>query len=195
MLAFLVASVVLAIAPGPGVAYIVTRSVSQGRRAGLASVLGIALGNLGNGIGAAVGLAILFARAPAAYDVVRIAGALYLALLGALALRAPIAKAEAAASSSSAIVRDGFFVAFLNPKTALFFAAFLPQFVARPSVLQSALYAASFVAIAALTDSIYALSASAIAPRLKSDRAAAVMRWAPACVYFTLAILALASGG
>jgi len=197
MLAFLVASLVLAITPGPGVTYIVTRSIAQGRAAGLASVLGVALGNLGNGIGAAVGLAILFARIPTAYDVVRIAGALYLALLGVLALRAPAMKKDATtlASSSLAIVRDGFFVALLNPKTALFFAAFLPQFVATPSALEAALYAASFVAIAAVTDAGYALAASRIAPMLKSDRAAAVMRWAPACVYFALAILALSSGG
>ncbi|MEF8716028.1 MAG: LysE family transporter, partial [Accumulibacter sp.] len=76
--AFLFASLVLAITPGPGVLYIVTRSLVQGRRSGLVSVAGVALGNLGNALAASVGLAALFAASSLAFAVVKYAGALYL---------------------------------------------------------------------------------------------------------------------
>src|ERR687897_3192846 len=85
--AFLIASFVLAVTPGPGVFYIVTRSLMQGRRAGAASVAGVALGNLGNAVGASVGLAALFAVSSLAFTVVKYAGALYLIVLGIRALR------------------------------------------------------------------------------------------------------------
>src|SRR5437667_993056 len=86
--AFLIASFVLAITPGPGVFYIVTRSLAQGRRHGLASVAGVALGNLANAIGASVGLGALFAISAAALAIVKYAGAFYLIDLGIRALRA-----------------------------------------------------------------------------------------------------------
>jgi threonine/homoserine/homoserine lactone efflux protein len=87
--AFLIASFILAITPGPGVFYIVTRSLLQGRRFGLASVAGVALGNFGNAVGASLGLAALFAVSSLAFLVVKYAGALYLVYLGVQALRAP----------------------------------------------------------------------------------------------------------
>jgi threonine/homoserine/homoserine lactone efflux protein len=85
--AFVVASVALAIAPGPGVLYIVMRSLAHGRRAGIASVTGVALGNLGNAIAASVGLAALFAISSLAFTVVKYAAALYLVFLGLRTLR------------------------------------------------------------------------------------------------------------
>ena len=126
--AFVLASLVLAVTPGPGVLYIVTRSLAQGRRAGLASVAGVALGNFGNALGAALGLAALFELSSWAFTVVKYAGAGYLVWLGVKALRAPVAAASMAAGAPSAatarrLFRDGFVVALLNPKTALFFAA------------------------------------------------------------------------
>src|SRR6266851_4284300 len=87
--AFLVASFILAVTPGPGVFYVVTRSLLQGRRFGLASVAGVALGNLGNAFGASIGLAALFAVSSLAFSVVKYAGALYIIYLGIQALRAP----------------------------------------------------------------------------------------------------------
>src|SRR5882724_12653352 len=104
--AFLVASFVLAVTPGPGVFYIVTRSVMQGRRHGIASVLGVALGNLGNAVGASIGLAALFAISTVAFTAVKYAGALYLLYLGIQTLRAPpvqIATAEVAPAPLSRI--------------------------------------------------------------------------------------------
>ena len=167
--AFVLASVALAIAPGPGVLYIVTRSLAHGRRAGLASVTGIALGNLGNAIGASVGLAALFAISSLAFTVVKYAGALYLIFLGVRALRVPDnVQAVARPAAPAQIFRDGFIVALLNPKTAMFFAAFLPQFLPSktPPVLSAIVLGSLFVAIAAVTDSAYALTAGMIGPAL-----------------------------
>src|SRR6202795_3646644 len=130
--AFLVASLILAVTPGPAVFYIVTRSVAQGRRCGLASVAGVALGNLGNAIGASLGLAALFALSSVAFTVVKYAGALYLLYLGIQVLRGGAANGAPPPGEHAPLRRvfgDGFVVALLNPKTTLFFAAFLPQFM------------------------------------------------------------------
>lgn len=167
--AFLIASFLLAVTPGPGVLYIVTRSLTQGRRLGLASVAGVALGNLGNAIGASIGLAAVFAVSALAFTVVTYLGALYLVYLGVQAMRAPRVAGEAPAPapvSLGRIFRDGFLVALLNPKTAIFFAAFLPQFMNAdsPAIVQSLILGSTFVAIAAVTDTAYALAAGSLAP-------------------------------
>jgi threonine/homoserine/homoserine lactone efflux protein len=171
LIVFIVSSLLLAVTPGPGVFYIVTRSISQGRRAGLASVAGVALGNLGNSVGAAVGLAALFAISALAFQVVKFAGAAYLVYLGIKTLiqrSTPTSAAALGSSQPARIFRDGFVVALLNPKTALFFSAFLPQFMNphASALLQSLAFGATFVAIAACTDTLYALAASAIGPAM-----------------------------
>jgi threonine/homoserine/homoserine lactone efflux protein len=198
--AFGIASLVLAATPGPGVLYIVTRTLSQGRRAGLASVAGVALGNLGNALAASLGLAALLAVSTLAFEIVRFAGAAYLLYLGIKALRGPPAPVDGGACETPMlrrILRDGFFVALLNPKTALFFAAFLPQFIAPTSsaIAQSTLFGTAFVAIAACTDSAYVLAAGAAAPALGGlKRASAVGRYLTAAVYLGLAVFTVASG-
>jgi threonine/homoserine/homoserine lactone efflux protein len=198
--AFVIASLVLAATPGPGVLYIVTRTLSQGRHAGLASVAGVALGNLGNALVASLGLAALLAVSTLAFEIVRFAGAAYLLFLGIKALRTSPAPVDGGAYETPVlrrILRDGFFVALLNPKTALFFAAFLPQFIAPASsaIAQSALFGAAFVAIAACTDSAYVLAAGVAAPALGGlKRASAVGRYLTAAVYFGLALFTMASG-
>ena len=198
--AFALASLVLAATPGPGVLYIVTRTLSQGRRAGLASVAGVALGNLGNALAASLGLAALLAVSTLAFEIVRFAGAAYLLFLGVKALRAPPVPVDGAVGEVPElrrILRDGFFVALLNPKTALFFAAFLPQFIdpASSAIAQSALFGAAFVAIAACTDSAYVLAAGAAAPALGGwKRASAIGRYLTAAVYLGLALFTVASG-
>lgn len=171
--AFAGASLVLALTPGPAVVYIVARTLAQGRARGLASVLGVAFGNLANALGAALGLAALFAVSSVAFTVVKWAGAAYLVYLGVRMWRAqPAQPAHVAASRQrqplARVLRDGFVVALLNPKTSLFFAAFLPQFIdagAHP-LPQTIALGAVFVAIAGCTDMLYVLSASLIAPRL-----------------------------
>src|SRR5688500_6837982 len=89
LFAFFLASLALAITPGPGGIYVLTRTLAQGRRAGLASVAGVALGNMGNALGAAIGLAALFAISSLAFTVVKYTGAAYLIYLGIKTLRAP----------------------------------------------------------------------------------------------------------
>jgi len=182
--AFLAASFVLAVTPGPGVFYIVARSVTQGRVSGLASVAGVALGNLGNAIGASLGLAALFAISSLAFAVVKYLGAAYLVFLGVQALRRRAADddgpatvdapAPLATPSLERIFMDGFVVALLNPKTALFFAAFLPQFIdaSRSPMAQTIALGVVFVAMAAVTDSLYALTAGAVQPWLSRARGA-----------------------
>ena len=169
--AFLLASLVLAVTPGPGVLYIVARSLAQGRQAGLVSVMGVALGNLGNAIGAAVGLAALLAASSAAFIAVKYAGAAYLVYLGAQALRSARLEVKIerpGVGSLRRVCRDGFVIALLNPKTAVFFAAFLPQFLVTESsiTLQSIMLGSLFVAIAAMTDTAYVVVATAAAVAL-----------------------------
>jgi threonine/homoserine/homoserine lactone efflux protein len=181
--AFLLASLVLAISPGPGVLYIVTRSFVQGRRAGLVSVAGIAIGNLGNALAAAIGLAALFAVSALAFTVIKYAGALYLVYLGVQMLRATdngAAQAKPVPASLRRIFRDGVVVSLLNPKTTVFFAAFLPQFMspAEAPLPQSMALGALFVAIAAVTDSLYALlAAGSVAPALTQLRGTQTSSW------------------
>lgn len=199
--AFLAASLVLAVTPGPGVLYIVTRSMVQGKRSGLASVAGVALGNLGNAIGASAGLAALFAASSLAFLIVKYAGALYLIYLGVRALRASpaaeVARESIAEVTLTRVFRDGFLVALLNPKTAVFFAAFLPQFMHLESVsmLQSLVLGAMFVAIAATTDTAYALAASAVAPALTQRRVLSGLgRYLSGSVFIGLGVLAACTG-
>jgi len=198
--AFLIASVVLAVTPGPGVFYIVTRSLVHGRRSGLASVAGVAVGNLGNAIGASVGLAALFAVSSFAFAIIRYAGALYLVYLGVQALRIPPPRFEAAPPEPAPlgrIGRDGLIVALLNPKTAVFFAAFLPQFTGadRPPILQSAMLGSMFVVIAATTDTIYALAAGTVAPALaRAQGVRAAGRYLSGGAFIGLGLFAAFSG-
>lgn len=179
LITFLGASLVLAVTPGPGVFYIVARSVTQGRRFGLASVAGVAAGNWCNAIGASVGLAALFAVSDRAFLVVKLAGAAYLVYLGARTMRSPSsthAVDRTSAVSASKIFRDGFIVALLNPKTAVFFAAFLPQFMSADSnpMAQGVFLGSLFVVLAGITDSAYALAAGSISGVMA--RSAAVQR-------------------
>jgi threonine/homoserine/homoserine lactone efflux protein len=169
--AFVIASLALAITPGPAVVFLLTRTLAHGRRAGFASLAGVALGNFGNALGASLGLAALFAVSAFAFTIVKFGGALYLVYLGLRALLAPPAAstlAKPAAPSPWPMFRDGFVVALLNPKTALFFAAFLPQFIEPGSspIAQSVMLGGLFVLVAAVTDAIYVLIAARVAPRL-----------------------------
>lgn len=199
--AFLAASLILAVTPGPGVVYIVTRSLTQGRSSGLASVAGVALGNLGNALGASVGLAALFEISSTAFWFVKYAGAAWLVYLGIRTLRerrgTRLHGGEAGTGPTSRLFRDGFIVALLNPKTAVFFAAFLPQFMSAdsPAIVQSAFLGTVFVATAALTDTAYALAAGAVAPALgRSGGPRAVGRNLAAGVFVGMGFLAAFSG-
>jgi len=198
--AFFVASIVLAVTPGPGVFYIVTRSVMQGRKAGLASVAGVALGNFGNAMGASLGLAAIFAISSLAFAAVKYAGAGYLIYLGVQTLRAPNADATVLVvkpTRVAKIFRDGFVVALLNPKTAIFFAAFLPQFM-NPNgsaMLQSVMLGSLFVTIAAVTDTLYAVMAGTVAPKIANYRGVrAAGRYLTGTAFIGLGVFTALSG-
>ncbi len=200
---FLLASFVLAVTPGPGVFYIVTRSVAQGRRSGLASVAGVAVGNFGNAVAASLGLAALFAASSLAFEVVKYAGAAYLIYLGAKALRntsSDVSSETLTVVSLWPIFRDGFVVALLNPKTAIFFTAFLPQFMTAhetsgAALVQALLLSAMFVLTAAVTDAAYAILAGVIAPRLANRKAAgSVARMTAGVSFIALGVFAALTG-
>ncbi|NJO85225.1 MAG: LysE family translocator, partial [Blastochloris sp.] len=172
---FLGASLALLLTPGPAVLYIVARSVEQGRRAGVVSALGVGLGTLGHVLAATLGLSALLVSSVLAFTFVQYAGALYLIYLGVQKLREPPRAADASATPRQrmgAIFRQGVVVNLLNPKTALFFFAFLPHFVdpaAGSVALQILLLGGLFVALGMLSDSLYALLAGTLGQWLKSS--------------------------
>ena len=134
---FLATGILLNVTPGPDTFYILGRSMAQGRSAGIASVLGISSGGIFHTLAAACGLSALLMASASAFLVVKFAGAAYLIYLGArmLVTRAPVAAIPAGFSSSGflAVYRQGLLTNILNPKVALFFLAFMPQFIATDS--------------------------------------------------------------
>jgi threonine/homoserine/homoserine lactone efflux protein len=173
---FMGAALVLLLAPGPAVLYITARSASQGRMAGLVSVLAIETANFLQAAAAALGLSAILLSSALAFDVVKYLGAAYLIYLGVRKLLATDEGAEGGTVRQESLARiywQGFAVNILNPKTALFFFAFLPQFVdpARGNVIAQNLFlGAVFVGMAIVTDSVYALLTSSIAGRLSGNR-------------------------
>ena len=175
---FLAAALALLLVPGPAVLYIVARSVDQGRTAGLVSMLGVEAGALVHVAFAAAGLSAILASSAAAFGVVKWLGAAYLIWLGIKRLFArdeddvPVVERE----RLSHVFSQGVVVNVLNPKTALFFLAFLPQFVdpsGGAAWAQVMVLGATFVALAVCTDGLYALLGSTAGGwlRHKSERA------------------------
>lgn len=182
--AFAAAALALLVVPGPSVLYIVTCTAEHGRRAGLASVAGVHAGSMVHVVAAAAGLSAILVRSAVAFQVVKYAGAAYLVVLGVRRLAGRNAAGDAdhadgaggpvEAAAGDAPVRRlfwrGALVNVLNPKTALFFLAFLPQFVdpGRGSVAGQALaLGAAFIALGVSTDGAYALVAASVATRLR----------------------------
>jgi threonine/homoserine/homoserine lactone efflux protein len=173
---FAAASVVLLLTPGPAVLYIVARSVDQGRAAGLVSVLGIHLGTIVHIAAAAVGLSALLVSSALAFAVVKYLGAAYLVWIGIRTLLAkdpdPAAPAMPAAPLRR-VFRDGFVVNLFNPKTAIFFLAFLPQFVdpARGALhWQILILGLTFMGLGIVSDGMFALAAGAAGDVLRRSR-------------------------
>ena len=202
LLLFALASLGLLVVPGPAVLYIVTTSVDGGRPAGLLSVLGVQTGGLVHVAAAALGLSALLASSALAYDTVRYAGAAYLIVIGIRKLLAPpVADAATEPRPPRSLWRvywQGVLVNVLNPKTALFFLAFLPQFVrpdGAPIAMQVAVLGVGFVALATISDGSYALAASAIGRRLsRSARAQRRTGRVSGGVYVGLGLLAATTG-
>jgi len=172
---FLGASLALLLVPGPAVLYITARSANQGRLAGLVSVLAIETANFLQAVAATLGLSAILLSSALAFDVVKYLGAAYLIYLGVrklLVSEEGTTNGEGKAESLKRIYWQGFAINLLNPKTALFFFAFLPQFVdpAKGNVTsQTLLLGALFVGMALITDSLYALLASSLADKLRGN--------------------------
>ena len=163
-LVFLIAAFVLLVTPGPAVLYVVTRSLDLGRRAGLASVAGIGLGTLGHVAATTLGLSAVLASSPLAFGVVKWAGAAYLVWIGVRRMRTPDPegpRAPLVQQGLGTIFRQGVVVNLLNPKTALFFLAFLPQFVnpAHPVAPQMLALGLAFTAMGVASDAAFAMLA------------------------------------
>jgi len=199
LLLFLATGLALNLTPGPDMLYVAARSASEGRAAGVASALGIAAGTLVHIALVACGLAALLAAVPVAYTIVRLAGAAYLVYLGVRALWRPSAMTERVLAPASrwAVFRQGVVTNVLNPKVALFFLAFLPQFVdpARGSpALQVLALGLLFDTSGTIVNLAVALGASGAAGRLRrSARAAQLLERATGALFVALGVrLALA---
>ncbi|NWK80121.1 MULTISPECIES: LysE family translocator [unclassified Aquitalea] len=129
---FLLAAVLLAIIPGPGIAYVAARTVSGGKAEGISSSLGTALGGMVHVMAAALGLSLLIVSSPLAYGLLKYLGAAYLIYLGYKTWNAPASSSNTAADQGHGVwkaFRDGIVVEAMNIKTAMFFLAFIPQFI------------------------------------------------------------------
>jgi threonine/homoserine/homoserine lactone efflux protein len=192
---FMLASLALAVVPGPAVLYIVARSVDQGRGAGLVSSLGIATGGLVHVLAATLGLSALLASSATAFTIVKYGGAAYLVFLGIrrlLTREQAEDEFEVAPRARRRLFLDGVVVNVLNPKTALFFLAFLPQFVdpdAAAAPLQILGLGLLFVAIALCSDSLWALAAGTAGAWLRRSRwYLGVKRWVTGTVFVALGL-------
>jgi threonine/homoserine/homoserine lactone efflux protein len=194
---FVGAALLLLVVPGPSVLYIVTQSVSHGRRAGIASVAGITTGTLVHIAAATVGLSALLASSALAFDVVKYLGAAYLIAVGIRRLAGLEHDREPHLRRSrdlGRLYRQGIVVNVLNPKTALFFLAFLPQFVepARGAAwLQILALGLLFAALGFVSDGVWAFVAGTLCERLRrSTRFPAVQRYISGSVFVGLGAVA-----
>jgi threonine/homoserine/homoserine lactone efflux protein len=175
LLLFVTGAAILLVIPGPAVFYIVSRSIGHGRAAGLVSALGITVGTLFHVAAATLGLSALLASSAVAFQFVKYLGAAYLIYLGVRVLRsedAPALKAENGERRLSHIFGQGVLVNLLNPKTALFFLAFLPQFVdpgRGHATLQIFQLGVLFAFMGLCSDSMWGLLAGTLAERLRGS--------------------------
>jgi threonine/homoserine/homoserine lactone efflux protein len=198
---FAAAAIALLVIPGPAVLYIVTQSIEHGRTAGLVSMLGIQTGGLVHVLAAALGLSAVLMRSATAFEIVKFAGAGYLIFLG---LRKLFSRERFETTSErpprrlDRLYRQGIVVNVLNPKTALFFFAFLPQFVDvdQGSVgLQIAVLGVFFLVLAIISDGMYALAAGTASDWLRGNpRFLRAERWISGTVLVGLGLTAALSG-
>ncbi len=179
LLGFSAASLILLVIPGPGVMYIVTRSATQGRRAGFVSVAGIHLGTVVHIVAAMIGVSAVLAASATAFSIVKFVGAAYLVWLGIESLR-NFRKGQVDQATPSLEVRslgrvfaDGVILNVLNPKTAIFFLSFMPQFVdpatAHP-VRDVAVLGALFICLGFISDGVYAAAGGWVGGRLRRSQ-------------------------
>jgi threonine/homoserine/homoserine lactone efflux protein len=196
LLAFSAAALVLLLIPGPAVLYIVSQSVEHGRRAGLAATLGVHTGTMVHLTAAALGLSAILVSSSLAFTTVKLLGAAYLIYLGLRALLGSDDPATAPVAREvrlGRIFRQGVLVNVTNPKTALFFFAFLPQFLDRSAgrlPLQIALLGLVFTCIGLITDSSWALASGLAAGWIKGNaRFTRIQRRVSGCLFIGLGLV------
>ncbi len=200
ILAFALASLALLLIPGPAVLYILNRSVSDGQRVGLAAVAGLELGNAVHAIAAALGLSAVLATSAIAFNAVKWIGVIYLVVTGIRILRHPpkIVSAQATGHTAAKAFRQGIVVNIFNPKVALFFLSFLPQFIdphRGRGALQALVLGIVFVLIGCVTDSAYSLIASSLRTVLLRGKGLPFMqRYVAGTVFIGLGLVAAATG-
>src|ERR1051326_7246166 len=171
---FISVASIMVFMPGPNTLYIIARSIQQGRLAGFVSSLGVQVGTMVHMTAAALGISALLVSSSAAFQVVKYAGAVYLICLGIRTLlsKDKIEQAHVRRAKLSLVFYQGVVVNVLNPKTALFFFAFLPQFInpARGAVaIQVAMLGAILICLGTISDSIYALASGSIGNWLRGN--------------------------
>ena len=198
---FIAAAVLLLVTPGPAVLYIVARSIDQGRRAGIVSALGIHIGTLMHVAAAALGVSALLVSSALAFNLVKYLGAAYLIYLGLQRLLTPEEKVQVKPpppQKLSRIFYQGVLVNLLNPKTALFFFAFLPQFVdvTQGNVASQVFFLGSiFIGLGVLSDGLYAILAGTAGHWLRGNlHFLRTQRYFTAGVFITLGLTAALSG-
>ncbi|MFZ9385052.1 MAG: LysE family translocator [Ilumatobacteraceae bacterium] len=193
---FAVASLALLLIPGPAVIYVLNRSVADGREIGFAAVAGLELGNLVHVIAASAGLSAVLATSATAFNTVKWLGAGYLVFVGVRTLLvAPrMVSGDMPSTTRSRAFRQGVIVNTLNPKVALFFLSYLPQFIDADNGAawsQSLVLGSIFVAIGFVTDGTYAITASALRQVLLSGRTLPfVQRYVAGTVFVALGVMA-----
>ncbi|UYM06811.1 LysE family translocator [Solicola gregarius] len=201
LLVFAASTFALLVVPGPSVVYVMTRSIEQGRGAGLMAMLGLETGALLHAVAAATGLASLLAASSVAFSTIKWTGAAYLVYLAVRQFRLTSPDTETdrgvRTSSRGRLFRDGVLVDLLNPKTCIFFIAFLPQFVDEsrgPAPTQMLALGLCFVVLAGLCDGTYALVSGGIGGRIgQSPRLQGRVNRATGGVYVLLAVVAVSS--
>ena len=196
LLAFGIASLALLVIPGPAVLYIINRSVADGRNVALAAVAGLEIGNFMHVIAATVGLSAVIATSAAAFSAVKWIGAGYLIYIG---IRTLATKAQAVNQLNDPMSRrraftQGIVVNTFNPKVALFFLSFLPQFIDADrgsAALQSLVLGSTFVVLGCISDSLFAILASALRGTLLRGKSLPfVQRYVAGSVFIALGAIA-----
>ena len=196
LISFAIASLALLVIPGPAVLYIINRSVSDGRSIGFAGVLGIELGTFMHVLAATAGLSAILAASPSAFNAVKYSGAVYLIFIGLRTLirRPAIIDASVSSMTKAQAFRQGFIINTLNPKVALFFLSFLPQFIDQDkssNALQALTLGTVFVICGFFTDGIYSLTASSLREVLVNGKTLPfVQRYVAGVVFIVLGLVA-----
>lgn len=193
---FGIASIALLVIPGPAVIYVLNRSVADGRNTALAGVAGLEIGNFMHVIAATLGLSAIIAASATAFSTIKWAGAIYLVFVGVRTLltKPTPPDSRSASSTSRKAFRQGIVVNTLNPKVALFFLSYLPQFIdpdRGSPALQSFVLGSIFVVLGCCSDATYAITASALRDKLLSGPALPfVQRYVAGSVFVALGVVA-----